>query len=98
MPVFAVTMVCGPGWDPARPRREQPGWNEHAAFMDGLVADGFVVLGGPIGDGADVLLAVEAAAEAEIAERLGADPWAPTGQLLIGEIRPWTIWLDGRQH
>jgi uncharacterized protein len=96
MAVYAVTMVCGPGWDPGRPRREQPGWTEHAAFMDGLVADGFVVLGGPIGDGEEVLLAVEAADEAEIAARLRADPWTPTGQLLIGTVRPWTIWLDGR--
>lgn len=98
MAVFAVTMVCGPGWDPSRPRREQQGWDEHAAFMDGLVDDGFVVLGGPTGDGTDVLLAVEAADEAEIVDRLAADPWTPTGQLAIGEIRPWTIWLDGRNH
>ncbi|MGZ4551500.1 MAG: hypothetical protein ACXVYC_17265 [Blastococcus sp.] len=98
MAVYAVTMVSGPGWDAGRPRREQPGWDEHAAFMDRLVADGFVVLGGPIGDGEEVLLAVEAADEAEIADRLGADPWAPTGRLLIGEVRPWTIWLDGRRR
>ncbi|MGZ4546463.1 MAG: hypothetical protein ACXVXT_13795 [Blastococcus sp.] len=98
MAVYAVTMVSGPGWDAGRPRREQPGWDEHAAFMDRLVADGFVVLGGPIGDGEEVLLAVEAADEAEIADRLGADPWAPTGQLVIGAVRPWTIWLDGRRR
>ena len=97
VPVFAVTVLCGPGWDATRPRREQPGWTEHAAFMDGLVADGFVVLGGPIGDGEEVLLAVEAADVEEVADRLHADPWTPTGQLLIGEIRPWTIWLDGRR-
>ena len=97
MPVFAVTMVCGPGWDLRRPRREQPGWDEHAAFMDGLVADGFVVLGGPIGDGEEVLLAVEAADEEEVVDRLHGDPWTPTGQLLIGKIRPWMIWLDGRR-
>jgi hypothetical protein len=98
MAVFAVTMVAGAGWDPSRPRREQPGWDEHAAFMDGLVEDGFVVLGGPIGDGDEVLLAVEAADEAQIADRLRDDPWTPTDQLRIGEIRPWTIWLDGRRR
>jgi uncharacterized protein len=98
MAVFAVTMVAGPAWDAGRPRREQPGWDEHAAFMDRLVAEGFVVLGGPIGDGEEVLLAVEAADEGEVADRLRDDPWAPTGQLRIGEIRPWTIWLDGRRR
>ena len=75
MAVFTVTMVSGPGWAAGRPRREQPGWTEHAAFMDELVADGFVLLGGPIGSGEHVLLAVEAADEQEIADRLGPDPW-----------------------
>jgi hypothetical protein len=31
--------------------REQDAWDEHAAFMEALVDDGFVVLGGPIGEG-----------------------------------------------
>jgi len=94
--VFAVTMVGGPDWNPARGRREQIGWTEHAAFMDGLVADGFVLLGGPVGDGQEVLLAVEAADEGDVVARLGADPWVP-GVLAVGSIRPWTVWLDGRR-
>ncbi|MDQ1660126.1 MAG: uncharacterized protein QOJ68_106 [Blastococcus sp.] len=98
MAVFTVTMVAGPGWDDARPRREQPGWTEHADFMDELVADGFVLLGGPIGNGDHVLLAVEAADEPEVAVRLRPDPWLETGQLVIGQIQSWTIWLDGRRN
>jgi hypothetical protein len=35
MPVFALTEVAGPAWDPARGRREQNNWDEHAAFIDG---------------------------------------------------------------
>ena len=50
---FAVRLVHGPNWDPGRPIREQDGWDEHAAFMDGLVKDGFIILGGPVGDGHD---------------------------------------------
>jgi uncharacterized protein YciI len=97
MTTFVLTMVCGPNWDASRGRREQEGWDEHAAFMDGLVGDGFVVLGGPIGDGERVLLVVEAADEREIEERLGEDPWVPMGVLRIGEIQRWTVWLDGRR-
>jgi hypothetical protein len=40
MAFFVLTMVNGPGYDRARGRREQAGWDEHAAFMDGLVSDG----------------------------------------------------------
>jgi uncharacterized protein YciI len=94
--VFAVTEIAGPNWDASRARREQTGWDEHAAFMDALVGDGFVVLGGPIGDGERVLLVVEAEDEAAVRARFAPDPWLPAGVLEIASIEPWTIWLDAR--
>lgn len=96
MATFAVRLVHGPGWDPSRPIRDQDGWDEHAAFMDKLVDDGFVILGGPVGDGEQTLHAVEAADENEIRVRLGWDPWAAAGLLQVGTIEPWALWLDGR--
>ena len=96
MALFVLTMINGPEYDRSRPRREQRGWGEHAAFMDRLLAEGFVVLGGPIGDGEKVMLVVEAADEEEVRRRLGPDPWAPMGVLAIGSTQPWTIWLDSR--
>lgn len=98
MAVFAVTMDKGPSWDPTRERREQRGWDEHAEFMDDLVEGGFVILGGPIGDGEQALVIVEAADDGEVAARLEGDPWLTTGILQIGAVRPWAIWLDGRQR
>ena len=93
---FAVRLVHGPGWDPSRQTRNQEGWTGHAAFMDGLVYDGFVILGGPVGDGEQTLHAVEATNENEIRTRLAADPWAAAGLLRIGTIEPWAFWLDSR--
>ena len=98
MAVFAVTRIKGPSWDPERQRREQRGWTAHAAFMDRLVDEGFVLLGGPVGDGEEVLLAVEARDEDDVRSRLAADPWEPAGILSVGRIQPWTLWLDGRPH
>ena len=43
--------------------REQHKWKEHAAFMNALAEEGFVVLGGPLGDGAQILLIVHADSE-----------------------------------
>ena len=94
---FAVRLVHGPGWDNARPIRAQDAWDQHAAFMDRLVDEGFVVAGGPVGDGEQTLHLVEAGDEKEIRARLAEDPWAPTGLLLIGTIEPWALWLDGRR-
>jgi uncharacterized protein YciI len=97
MAFFTLTMVHGPSWDGTRQIREQRAWDEHAAFMDGLVDNGFVILGGPIGDGEQVLLIVEARDEQETTERMAADPWASMGLLRIGAVQHWTIWLDGRR-
>ena len=60
--------------DPSRQIRDQDGWDEHAAFMDGLVDDGFVILGGPFGDGEQTLHAIEAADENDIRARLARIP------------------------
>ncbi|HYS31596.1 MAG TPA: YciI family protein [Streptosporangiaceae bacterium] len=98
MAVFALTVINGPNYNDSRPRREQERWTEHAAFMDRLVADGVVILGGPIGDGTHVLVVVEAADEPQVRTLLAGDPWEPMGILRIGAIQPWTIWLDGRRQ
>ena len=42
--------------------------------MDGLVNDGFIILGGPLGNGEQTLHVVEAADENEITTRLAEDP------------------------
>ena len=96
MPHFAVRLVHGPGWDSSRPVREQDAWDEHAAFMDGLVDNGFVILGGPVGDGQETLHVVAASDENEIRARLARDPWASADMLRVGTIEPWALWLDGR--
>ncbi len=72
---------------------EQERWAEHAAFMNGLAGDGFVVLGGPLGDGRSILLVVSAESEDAIRARLAADPWASMQLLRIARIEAWQILL-----
>jgi uncharacterized protein YciI len=93
---FAVTTVHGSNWDGSKSIREQQAWAEHASFMDGLVADGLIVLGGPLDDGEHVLLIIEAADEGEVRQRLASDPWNPMDMLSVGSVKRWSIWLDGR--
>ena len=47
---FAVLQERGENWDARLPLRQQEQWDEHAAFMDALAEDGFVILGGPLGE------------------------------------------------
>jgi uncharacterized protein YciI len=102
MPTFAVRTVHRSGWDPQRPMREQDAWEDHAAFMNGLAADGFVVLGGPLGPGGQhngghgALLIIQAPDEQEVRTRLNADPWAARDILVIESVDPWAILLDTR--
>ena len=86
----------GPSWDPTRARRAQAQWDEHAAFMDQLTADGFVVLGGPLGegDGDDALLLVNAPDKDTITATLKKDPWIKAGILEIKTIQRWTVFLE----
>jgi uncharacterized protein YciI len=91
---YLVERAKGPAWDHTRARRQQAGWEEHAAFMDVLVEEGFIVLGGPIGegDGDNTLVVVEADGEEAIRARLADDPW-PEEVLALVSIRLWSIWL-----
>jgi hypothetical protein len=93
MMFLVVLRRSGPEYDRSRPLEEQSGWLEHAAFMDGLVDDGFIVLGGPLGDELRTAHAIEAASEDEIRERLARDPWSGT-HLVVDSIDPWTIRLQ----
>jgi len=93
---FVVLRRTGPEWDPSKPLEAQSGWDEHAAFMDGLVDSGFVVLGGPLADEERVVLAIEAASEDAVRTTLAADPWSGT-HLVVDSVDAWTIRLDGRR-
>lgn len=90
-----VVTRTGPSWLAGRPLEEQTGWADHAAFMDGLVDAGFIVLGGPLGDERRVIHAVEAESEEAIRAMLARDPWQGT-HLEVDSVERWTIRLDGR--
>jgi uncharacterized protein YciI len=88
-----VRLAPGPAWDFNRGRREQAGWEAHAAYMDRLADHAVVVLGGPVGsDDGDAVLIVDAYDEAAVRALLAADPWA-FRMLTIVSVEPWSIWL-----
>jgi uncharacterized protein len=91
---YLVTQQKGPDWDHSRGRREQADWDEHAKFMDGLVEEGAIVLGGPVGEGEgeDVLLVFAMDSEAAVRAKLAEDPW-PKTVIAIKSIEPWSVWL-----
>lgn len=96
MAMYAVRVARGGPWDWSRDMREQGDWDAHASFMNGLVDDGVILLGGPLEGDREVLHAVEAQSEEAIRARLAEDPWAKRGLVTVTSVERWTILLDGR--
>jgi uncharacterized protein len=98
MSYFIMISERAGGWDWSRPLRRQAAWDAHAAFMDNLAAEGFIVAGGPLGneDAAPrVLHVISAPDAAAIERRMAEDPWISMGLLRTVSIEPWTILLGG---
>jgi uncharacterized protein YciI len=94
---FAVVRERAPAWDDSRSMREQDRWDAHAAFMDALADERFIILGGPLGDGERRFLLIFHAPSADaIRERLAADPWTPMQLLRIASIDTWEMLLGDR--
>lgn len=76
--------------------REQDGWAKHAKFMDDLVDEGFLILGGPLEGERETMHIIDAPSEGAIRERFATDPWWVNGMLTPVRIERWEIVLDGR--
>jgi len=96
MPYFVVISDQGPAWIDSVPMRDQEDWAGHAVFMNALTDDGFVILGGPIGDGSRhrARLIVRANTENDIRDRMAGDPWAQNGLLVLESIEEWEVLLS----
>jgi uncharacterized protein YciI len=95
MSYFAVIREAGPAWSDGKGAFEQPVVDEHAAFMNVLAEQGFVLFAGPLGGSEHqrirVLLIVDATDEAEIHRRLADDPWVLANRLVTVSIESWNI-------
>ena len=93
---FVTISSAGPNLDPSKGTREQPLWNEHAMFIDQLVAEGFILMGGPFVDEGGAMLIVNAHDEDEVREKLKNDPWFERGILRLESVKRWQIFIDER--
>jgi uncharacterized protein YciI len=94
---FVVISSAGANRDRSMSTREQPLWNEHAAFIDQLVAEGFILMGGPLVDEGGAMLIVNADDESAVREKLKDDPWYMHGILKLESVKRWQVFIDGRK-
>ncbi len=91
--LFAVIMQRGPAYQVSQPLEGQQEWEAHRTFMNALVGDGFVVLGGPLEGTSEVLLIFRAESPEEIMSRWSEDSWAKLDLLRVSRIMPWDLRL-----
>ena len=91
--LFVVMRTRGSAWNDGATLEGQPDWAGHAAFMNALAKEGFVVLGGPLEGTRDVVLIVRAKDADEIHARFADDPWTRSDQLRIARVARWTLRL-----
>jgi uncharacterized protein YciI len=98
---FLAISSAGPNRDFSKGTREQPFWDEHAKFIDQLVDDGLILMGGPLVDEGGMprgaLLIVNAEDENEVREKLKNDPWFEKGILKLESVKRWEIFIDNRK-
>ena len=90
---MVVRFRAGPTWT-SGPPEEQPGWDEHAAFVDDLVERGTMVMGGPFADYSGSLILLENVGEDEARELVAGDPFVANGVFVVDEVRAWNVYVD----
>lgn len=94
MKTFVVLSGAGPRRDLSKDARSQAFWDEHAAHIDQHVANGMIVMGGPLLDTQGAMLVVQAEDEAAVRAMLDADPWYDQEILSLERVAPWQIFID----
>jgi uncharacterized protein len=98
MTYYAAFLRPGSLWNPDKPVREQPFWDEHARFMDALFEQGLIILGGPFADRTGSLVIVAADSAAQVSEIYRSDPWTEKDVLVVDHVKEWIIFLDARER
>ena len=88
-----VRFRAGPIWT-GGPPEEQPGWDEHAAFIDDLVARGTMVMGGPFADHSGSLIVLENVGQQEARDLIADDPFVANGVFVLEDVRAWNVYVD----
>jgi uncharacterized protein len=76
------------------PPEAQPGWEEHAAWIDTHVDRGTIVMGGPFSDNSGAMLVLEGIGVEEVEPLFATDPFVQNGVFVVAEVREWTNYVD----
>jgi uncharacterized protein YciI len=95
IPRVVLRIAPGPTWKTGKPE-DQPGWDEHAAFIDDLIDRGVFFMGGPWTNRRGSMSIWEGMNADEVLEVMQGDPFVQNGVFLIDDCADWTVYVDAR--
>ena len=88
-----VRWRAGPTWE-SGPPEDQPGWDDHATFIDDLIERGIFVMGGPFADYSGSFTILENVDEEQARELVVEDPFVANGVFVLDDVREWLVYVD----
>jgi uncharacterized protein YciI len=95
IPRVVLRVGPGPTWTSGKPE-DQPGWAEHAAFVNDQIDRGHFVMGGPWANRLGSMSLWEGMNEDEVREVMQSDPFIQKGVFVIEDVADWTVYVDTR--
>jgi uncharacterized protein YciI len=95
IPRVVLRLAPGPTWKTGKPE-EQPGWDEHARFIDDLIDRGVFFMGGPWTNRLGSMSIWEGMNADEVLDVMKSDPFIQNGVFLIEDCADWTVYVDTR--
>ena len=95
IPRVVLRVAPGPTWKSGKPE-EQPGWDEHATFIDDLIDRGVFIMGGPWTNRLGSISIWEGVTAEEVLELTQDDPFVRNGVFVIEDCADWTVYVDTR--
>jgi uncharacterized protein YciI len=95
IPRVVLRVGPGPTWTTGLPE-DQPGWDEHAAFIDDLIERGLFVMGGPWTNRLGSMSLWEGMDAQEVRDVMQRDPFVLNGVFEIEDVADWTVYVDTR--
>jgi uncharacterized protein YciI len=88
--LFVLLHRPGPTWDANLPYPQQPGVEDHVAYMKTCFEQGRILMGGPFADDSGGMMLLEAGDLQEATNIARADPKVRDG-LLVVQVHPWRV-------
>jgi uncharacterized protein len=88
-----VRWRAGPTWT-SGPPEEQPGWDEHAEYVDDLIERGIFVMGGPLADYSGSHTLLENVTQEEARALVLQDPFVANGVFELEDVHAWNVYVD----